>query len=107
MPLKEVLENYLEFAKECDFFRFWWIPHTESCIVWRANKTKKPVEAFNKAANPYYTLDLYHQLLRAAVKNPKLIRRINQVYGVMLYGKEPRHYIETIESCLNFDCLFP
>ena len=25
----------------------------------------------------------------------------------MLYGKEPRYYIDTIENCLNFDCLFP
>ncbi len=43
MPLAEVLEKYDEYANEYDFYRFWWIPHTKQCIVWRANKTKKPV----------------------------------------------------------------
>ena len=60
-----------------------------------------------KSPHWYYTMELYHKLLQISLKNPKLIGRINKFYGVTLYGKEQRYYIETIENCLNFDCLFP
>jgi FAD/FMN-containing dehydrogenase len=41
MTFSDVMDQYSTLIKQNDFFRFWWIPHTEKCVVWRANKTFK------------------------------------------------------------------
>ncbi|TNV78863.1 hypothetical protein FGO68_gene10845 [Halteria grandinella] len=106
LPFTEVLANYTTFLTQNDFFRFWWIPHTKHCVVWTANRTQKPLQPAPTPLHPFYSVTLYHSLLVKALANPQLLKLVNRLFSLLLFSK-PKHYIETPEKAMTFNCLFP
>lgn len=106
LPFDEVLRDYATYLHGNDFFRFWWIPHTKQCVVWTANRTTKPVTPPKKGIHSWYSITLYHYLLVKALTQPQLLKRVNQVFSLLLF-REPRQYITTPELAMTFNCLFP
>ena len=50
--------------------------------------------------------DLYQKMLARALDDPKLLHKINRLFG-HLFFKKGKHFIDTPEKALTFDCLFP
>lgn len=39
LPFEETMANLLKIARSAEHVRVWWFPHTDSCLVWQANRT--------------------------------------------------------------------
>lgn len=44
MDFEEVCDNIIEWIMEHDHIKMWWFPHTEKMMVYRYNRTSKPVK---------------------------------------------------------------
>ena len=106
MKYTDLMENLDEMLHKNDYFRFWWIPHTENCVIWRANKTSKPLQPLKATVHPFYSITFYQYLLSKSLANTKLLPFINRFYHHLLF-RSPKYYIDTPENALTFNCLFP
>ncbi|KAI8391764.1 D-arabinono-1,4-lactone oxidase-domain-containing protein [Radiomyces spectabilis] len=110
LPYKfpEVLEKWDEVIHSAEHVRVWWFPHTDDCVVWRANRTEKPVTV----ANPGWFLErglgfhAYQAMLNTARYFPSIIPKITQFMYKTIHSRE-QHIIDDSHKVFNFDCLFP
>lgn len=103
--LEEVLGSLPEIIEGAEHARFWWFPHTEMCMVWKANRTTRlatPARAYSK----FVTGDLYQALLYAATRVPPLTALINRVYRGYRHGRADS-FVAQSHEVFHFDCLFP
>lgn len=121
--VQEVI-SFDRFIEECwptfwtssEYLRVWWFPYTNRCILWRANKSTKPLSAPRES---WYGTKLgrlfYESLLWIAVKIvPSLTPSIERFVFDKQYGITETYGIEGAASeavqgsveGLNMDCLF-
>ena len=106
--LDGVLDNLDAVAQSAEHARFWWLPHSEKTLVWRANRTEEPVKS---GANGwvrdrllgYYTLEFLYYLSRSAPG--RLVPWINRRYASLIGTNEPE-VVDRSDKVFNFDCLF-
>lgn len=104
------------FWTSSEYLRVWWFPYTNRCIVWRANKSTKPLSAPRES---WYGTTLgrlfYQSILWIAVNiAPSLTPAIERFVFDKQYGLKETYDIEgeaseavqgSVEG-LNMDCLF-
>jgi L-gulonolactone oxidase len=39
LPFEEAMSQLTKIARSAEHVRVWWFPHTDSCLVWQANRT--------------------------------------------------------------------
>ncbi|CAG8820456.1 4286_t:CDS:1, partial [Racocetra fulgida] len=39
--LNYVLDNFDAIVHSAEHAKFWWFPHTDDCIIWKANRSNK------------------------------------------------------------------
>lgn len=111
-----VKELWPTFWTSSEYLRVWWFPYTNRCILWRANKSTKPLSAPRES---WYGTKLgrlfYQSLLWVAVKIfPSLTPSIERFVFDKQYGLTETYDVEggaseavqgSVEG-LNMDCLF-
>lgn len=105
IPFNEILIEWKTLLKENEYFRFWWFPHTEMCMKWRANKTDIPIKA-KKGHSPRFAVELYQGLLYFSLMYPRILPYVNKFFSKVLHGKK-QEYVDIPPRVMHFDCLFP
>lgn len=111
-----VEELWPTFWTSSEYLRVWWFPYTNRCILWRANKSTKPLSAPRES---WYGTPIgrffYQSLLWIAVKIcPSVTPWIETFVFDKQYGLKETYAIEGAASeavqgsveGLNMDCLF-
>ena len=112
-PLSYVLEHWdTTLWTQTEFVRVWWLPHTRRAIVWKADKTDKPLRPARKSwyggKLGYYT---YYFLLLLSHKFPSLLPSIEWFVFGMQYGFSPgkssaNSAVQEQREGLLMDCLY-
>ncbi|KAJ3417200.1 hypothetical protein HDV05_006406 [Chytridiales sp. JEL 0842] len=103
----EMMEKWEEEVNSAEHTRFWWFPHTEDCIVWKASRVEDKVNPPPKS--PLKTLLLgvkaYELSLYASSFVPSLLPTITKRHYDRFFSKEVKGIDKSVEV-FNFDCLF-
>jgi len=112
MNFVSVLSSLNTLIHSADFFRFWWVPHTNKCWVWQANRTQKAEKLIpanhsirRKLFHFVMVRKLYQFLLWLGTFVPKLVPFINLLYSRILFSTA-QETIDRSDKQLTFDCLF-
>jgi len=111
MKLNPLLSNINAIVHSSEHVRIWWIPHTDTCWVWRANRTKLPrtpparLITFRNLFNLFTVRKLYEFLLWLATFQPKIIPLINKFYRILLF-RGRKQLVDRSDHLFTFDCLF-
>ncbi|KAI7859531.1 D-arabinono-1,4-lactone oxidase-domain-containing protein [Circinella umbellata] len=103
-----VLSEWDHVIHSAEHVRVWWMPHTNDCVVWRANRTKKSM----KQAESNWLIErgvgvhLYQFMLNIARYRPSVIPSITRFMFETIH-KRPLHVIDDSYKVFMFDCLFP
>ncbi|KAG1174940.1 hypothetical protein G6F70_004456 [Rhizopus microsporus] len=104
----KVLENWDEVIHSSEHTRIWWYPHTDDCVVWRANRTDK--EKYKSSPSYFmervYGFHIYQAMLNITRYGPSLIPYLTKLMFKTLHSK-PIHVVDDSNKVFNFDCLFP
>jgi len=109
VPLEDVLSNIDERVGTAEHYRFWWFPHTDMCIEWKANRV--PIYTPNKSegdwvANQFlifnYVLETVLWLTRFF---PPSAQFVNQVCRAVAFN-QVSDVVDRSDKVFNFDCLF-
>eukprot|EP00127_Corallochytrium_limacisporum_P004001 Clim_evm50s156 gene=Clim_evmTU50s156 len=111
----EVLENVERDRFSAEHYRFWWIPHTNMCVEWKANRCGPPTKPLPKpgvigrfmswvrdTVVGYHLLEFVYYL---STSMPSLVPLINRLYWYLLFNSEKRQ-LGPSNEVFNFDCLF-
>ncbi|ORX92044.1 L-gulonolactone/D-arabinono-1,4-lactone oxidase [Basidiobolus meristosporus CBS 931.73] len=102
-------EDFNELIRTAEHVRFWWIPHTEDVVVWKANRTEdkpEPAPYPGWFKDQFIRVHLYQYLLNVGRYVPSIIPYINQKYVHWLFA-EKQVVKDRSDKVFNFDCLFP
>ena len=112
-PLSYVFDNWdTTLWTETEFVRVWWLPHTKRAIVWKADKTDKPLRPARKSwlggKLGYYT---YYFLLLLSHKFPSMLPRIEWFIFGLQYGfrtgkSSINSAVQEQREGLLMDCLY-
>lgn len=110
-PLSYVVDNWsTTLWTSAEFTRVWWLPYLKRAIVWRADKTDKPVRA---PQSSWYGGSLgfhtYHNLLWLSNYVPWILPAVEWFVFGMQYGFRPgscNTAVEEQRSGLLMDCLY-
>ncbi|KAI7881637.1 L-gulonolactone/D-arabinono-1,4-lactone oxidase [Lichtheimia hyalospora FSU 10163] len=103
-----VLNDWDAVIHSAEHVRVWWMPHTNDCVVWRANRTNKP----KKLMPPNWILErgigvhAYQFMLNVARYKTSIIPSITRFMFDTIHSR-PLHVIDDSYKVFNFDCLFP
>eukprot|EP00898_Chlorokybus_atmophyticus_P003301 jgi/Chlat1/3972/Chrsp26S04222 len=108
--LTDTLEHLDKYTSDAEHFRFWYFPHTERTVVWRAERTTEPntpedtskLGWFKNTVIGYHLLELLYYLAGYA---PSAVPIINRFYRKLLFNEE-KVKIGRSDLVFNFDCLF-
>ncbi|KAI9272877.1 D-arabinono-1,4-lactone oxidase-domain-containing protein [Phascolomyces articulosus] len=103
-----VLSDWDDVVHSAEHVRVWWYPHTNDCVVWRANRTEKPIqhEASNWLMERGVGVHLYQFMLNAARYRPSVIPSITRFMFDKVHQR-PTHVVDESYKVFMFDCLFP
>ncbi|SAM02442.1 hypothetical protein [Absidia glauca] len=111
----DILNNWDETIHSAEHVRVWWYPHTDDCVVWRANRTEKPittnVQTMTNAVTTWWYeralgFHIYQGLLNMTRFRPAVIPALTQFMFDKVHSR-PMHVIDDAHKIFNFDCLFP
>ncbi|GBC03040.1 hypothetical protein RclHR1_04960004 [Rhizophagus clarus] len=108
MRFNDILNDLDSIIDSAEHVRFWYFPHTENCIIWKANKTtkeSKPQEK-NYFRNYIISYQLYQFLLYISRYLPSMLPLLNQKMFNYNFSQE-KQFIDDSYKQFNFDCLFP
>ncbi|KAG1472052.1 hypothetical protein G6F56_001766 [Rhizopus delemar] len=104
----KVLKNWDAVIHSSEHTRVWWYPHTDDCVVWKANRTDKP--KYRSAPSYFmeriYGFHIYQALLNITRYGTSLIPLLTKMMFNTLHSK-PVHLVDDSNKIFNFDCLFP
>ncbi|KAI9321819.1 D-arabinono-1,4-lactone oxidase-domain-containing protein [Dichotomocladium elegans] len=103
-----VLAHWDEVIHSAEHVRVWWMPHTDDCVVWKANRTTKPkqVAPANWLRERGLGVHAYQFMLNVARYKPSMIPAITRLMFSAIHSR-PLHVIDDSHTVFNFDCLFP
>ncbi|ORX57987.1 L-gulonolactone/D-arabinono-1,4-lactone oxidase, partial [Hesseltinella vesiculosa] len=115
---QDVLPNWDQVIHSSEHTRVWWYPHTDDCVVWRANRTDRPVSS---PAAPSASLGqrlgawwydrflgfhFYQSLLNLTRYKPSTIPSLTRFMFSTVHTR-PFDIVDDSYKVFNFDCLFP
>ncbi|KAI9285771.1 D-arabinono-1,4-lactone oxidase-domain-containing protein [Umbelopsis sp. AD052] len=103
-----VLQNWDTVINSAEHVRVWWYPHTDDCVVWRANRTTKPVTE-DKPSWFKYTFvgfHVYQFALNIARYRQSMIPPLTRFFYDKVHST-PTRVVDESYKVFNFDCLFP
>jgi len=106
--LDQVLDNLDAIIHSAEHVRLWWYPHTDNVVVWRANRTTKPVSKplSSWRTSSWFTFNVYQGLLYICRFVPSLIPSLSRFMFWATQSK-PLEKVDQSVKVFNFDCLFP
>ncbi|KAJ3190776.1 hypothetical protein HK101_008374 [Irineochytrium annulatum] len=108
IPFVEMISGWDSYVKGREFVRFWWFPHTEECVLWRATKTKKDRKMGEEdgwVKSNLLGLKAYEASLFATSVAPKLLPVVHRRHFERFFRETKRGVGGSVEV-FNFDCLF-
>ncbi|OLY82248.1 L-gulonolactone oxidase [Smittium mucronatum] len=106
--LQNILVNLPAILNSAEHVRFWWFPHTDKAVLWKANRTPQKIEPLKESfftdkvfGFHYYQLQLYF-----ARFFPNRIPRITEQHYEARF-KKTLDWVDKSYKVFNFDCLFP
>ncbi|KAJ2386905.1 D-arabinono-1,4-lactone oxidase [Coemansia sp. RSA 2603] len=106
--LDNILNNLNEVVYSAEHVRFWWFPHTDDAVVWRANRTtmepKPSPETFLR--DTLYGFHYYQLQLYKARFTPDDIPHLAREHFNRRFNRQIE-WIDDSHKVFNFDCLFP
>ncbi|OBZ89695.1 L-gulonolactone oxidase [Choanephora cucurbitarum] len=104
----DVLNDWDSVIHSSEHTRVWWYPHTDDCVVWRANRTDKEVMRSGPSAfmERGYGFHAYQAMLNITRYGTSLIPYLTKMMFNTLHSK-PIHVVDVSNKVFNFDCLFP
>ncbi|KAL9116081.1 MAG: hypothetical protein Q9227_000450 [Pyrenula ochraceoflavens] len=111
-PLPRILENWdTSLWTTAEFTRVWWMPYLNSAVVWRANKTDKPLrDPPSSFYGEKFGFHLYHTLLWVSNYFPSLLPLIEWgIFGLQYGFKEGSKNSSAIQpgrQGLLMNCLY-
>ncbi|KAI7866427.1 L-gulono-gamma-lactone oxidase [Spinellus fusiger] len=110
LPYKfpDVLADWIGVIHSAEHVRVWWFPHTDDCVVWRANRTQKPKQAQSSSwwVERGLGVHAYQAALSVSRYCPTVIPSITKVMFNTLHARA-LHVVDDSNKVFNFDCLFP
>ncbi|GAB5593902.1 D-arabinono-1 [Umbelopsis nana] len=106
--LEDVLQNWEQVINSAEHVRVWWYPHTDDCVVWRANRTTKPVSNTppNWLKYTFLGFHVYQFALNIARYRPSMIPSLTRFFYDNVHSS-PSEVVDDSYKVFNFDCLFP
>lgn len=106
--LDDVLQNWDELINSAEHTRVWWYPHTDDCVVWRANRTTKAISDTKLSWLKYNFLGfhVYQFALNIARYRPSMIPSLTRFFYDNVHSS-PIEVVDESYKVFNFDCLFP
>nr|CAG8488971.1 4842_t:CDS:2 [Entrophospora candida] len=107
--LNNVLDNLDQLIHSAQHFRFWWFPHTDDCVTWKANRVNKVTpkkKSSNFIKDNLISYHLYQLSLCISKFIPNLIPIITKGMFKLNHSKKIERVDDSYEI-FNFDCLFP
>ncbi|OAD74131.1 hypothetical protein PHYBLDRAFT_177426 [Phycomyces blakesleeanus NRRL 1555(-)] len=104
----DVLADWTNVIHSAEHVRVWWYPHTDDCVVWRANRTTKPKEhkPTSWLIERGFGVHVYEAMLNTSRYQPALIPAITKLMFKTVHSRE-QHVVDDSNKVFNFDCLFP
>ncbi|CAG8590339.1 2062_t:CDS:2 [Paraglomus occultum] len=104
----EILNNLDHVVHSAEHVRFWWFPHTDDCVLWKANRTiKEPNSStIGYIRETLLGYHLYQFLLYLTRLRPSTIPRLARHMFKIKYST-PTCIIDDSYKVFNIDCLFP
>ncbi|KAJ2964478.1 hypothetical protein NQZ79_g617 [Umbelopsis isabellina] len=105
---EDVLQNWDTVTNSAEHVRVWWYPHTEDCVVWRANRTDKPVSNDPPSWLKYTFVGfhVYQFALNIARYRQSMIPSLTKFFYNNVHST-PIEVVDESYKVFNFDCLFP
>jgi D-arabinono-1,4-lactone oxidase len=110
-PLDEILRTWDDgLWTQAEFTRIWWLPYTRRAVVWRADRTEKPLRepksSWYGGIVGYHT---YHFLLWLSNKIPRILPTIEWFVFGMQYGFGTNSRMDAVQQQregLLMNCLY-
>lgn len=104
----DVLNDWDAVIHSAEHARVWWYPHTDDCVVWRANRTTKEIlrEGPSFFMENWYGFHAYQAMLNITRYSTYLIPYLTKMMFKTLHSS-PVHVVDESNKVFNFDCLFP
>eukprot|EP01083_Nonionella_stella_P279386 950434_1 len=130
--LSFVLSNLQSLIHSAEHARFWWFPHTDMTVVWRANRTYEPAQCHwwseRRTQSSFFwsvltflprivwracdwiknRLIAYHSFEASLFLGrffPSIIPWLNRFYRALLFNSRTESVCESFDA-FTFDCLF-
>jgi L-gulonolactone oxidase len=106
--LEDVLQNWDQVVNSAEHVRVWWYPHTDDCVVWRANRTTKEISNTTPSwlRSTLVGFHLYQFALNIARYRPSMIPFLTRFFYDNVHSS-PTEIVDDSYKVFNFDCLFP
>ncbi|ORY89984.1 D-arabinono-1,4-lactone oxidase-domain-containing protein [Syncephalastrum racemosum] len=104
----DVLADWHNVIYSSEHSRIWWMPHTNDCVVWRANRTEKPAQPPKERwwLDRGIGVHLYQFLLNVGRYRPAIIPSVTN-FMFDTFFRKPVHVIDDSYKVFMFDVLFP
>ena len=111
VPVSTILSNWeMDHWTRSEFTRCWWLPYQRNMIVWRADKTNKPIRKPKASAiGAFLHFYVYKTLLWFSHHFPRLLPALEKFAFGMQTRFSPGHIGSAVEEQregLLMDCLF-
>ncbi|KAJ3211847.1 hypothetical protein HDU67_004228 [Dinochytrium kinnereticum] len=107
IPFNYMIKNWDSLVKSAEFTRFWWFPHTNDCVYWKATKTTESPAPAPQSPIKTQVLGVWAYEFSLFVSSflPSLVPSINQRHFDRFFRKNINGSDQSVKV-FNFDCLF-
>ncbi|KAF8819321.1 putative L-gulonolactone oxidase [Cardiosporidium cionae] len=107
--LVNVLHTLNEKIESNEHWRFWYFPHTQMCVEWKANRV--PLETTNRCEGDWVAsqLKIFNYALEASLLIGNVFPRFNKLVNKMcrfIAFRKESIVVDRSDKVFNFDCLF-
>ncbi|KAI8984386.1 L-gulono-gamma-lactone oxidase [Mycotypha africana] len=104
----DILNQWDETIHSSEHTRIWWYPHTDDCVVWKANRTNKDISRSGPSywMERHFGFHIYQAMLNVTRYSPSMIPYLTKFMFRTLHS-QPLHVVDVSNKVFNFDCLFP
>ncbi|KAG9292380.1 hypothetical protein G9A89_015250 [Geosiphon pyriformis] len=108
VKLNEILDDLDNIVHSAEHVRFWWFPHTDDCVLWKANRStkKKQSNTIGYFRETLLGFHLYQFILYFVRFQPTWIPSLTRTMFKLKFTKET-FVVDDSYKVFNFDCLFP
>ncbi|RKP25185.1 D-arabinono-1,4-lactone oxidase-domain-containing protein [Syncephalis pseudoplumigaleata] len=108
--MADLLGRWSDTVHSAEHVRFWWFPHTDNVVVWRANRTTEHAvgrtPALSWLRDRLFGYHMYELGLYLARFMPRLLTASIERWKVAWLHQDPIVTVGPSHDVFNFDCLF-